>query len=123
MSGFCAALPGTLLTSLIGGGTASVASAYLLPAFAATCLSSATLRDSVFHVLGAFIGVIIIEIEFTSLAILGIPTLPVRLSGLHPGAGRRLGQHGPPVDQTLILLAGILFVYRRGRRTIRRPRT
>jgi ribose transport system permease protein len=74
VSGLCAALTGILLASLIGSGTASAADSYLLIAFAATFLGSATLRDGEFHILGTFIGVLIIGFGFNGLAIFGAPT-------------------------------------------------
>jgi ribose transport system permease protein len=53
---------------------ASAADSYLLNAFAATFLSSATLKDGEFHIPGTFIGVLIIAIGFNGLAIFGAPT-------------------------------------------------
>ena len=47
ISGVCAALTGTLLASRLGSGTTSAADSYLLTAFAAVFLGSATLRDGV----------------------------------------------------------------------------
>lgn len=70
----CASLTGILLASLIGSGTASAADSYLLNAFAATFLGSATLKDGEFHIPGTFIGVLIIGIGFNGLAIFGAPT-------------------------------------------------
>lgn len=72
--GLTAALTGILLASLIGSGTASAADSYLLNAFAATFLGSATLKDGEFHIPGTFIGVLIIGIGLNGLAILGAPT-------------------------------------------------
>ena len=65
---------GILLASLLGSGTSSAADAYLLTAFAAVFLGSATLRDGEFHILGTFIAVLIISIGFNGLAIFGTPT-------------------------------------------------
>lgn len=73
-SGMCAALTGILLASALGSGTTSAADSYLLTAFAAVFLGSATLRDGEFHVFGTFIGVLIIAIGFNGLAIFGAPT-------------------------------------------------
>lgn len=69
-----AGITGMLLASLIGSGTTSAADAYLLNAFAAVFLGSATLRDGEFHIIGTFIGVLIIGIGFNGLAIVGVPT-------------------------------------------------
>lgn len=74
MSGICAALTGILLASRLGSGTASAGDSYLLTAFAAVFLGSATLRDGEFHVLGTFIGALIIAFGFNGLNIFGAPT-------------------------------------------------
>lgn len=73
-TGACAALTGVLLASLLGSGTASAADSYLLDAFAAVFLGSATLRDGEFHILGTLIGVIIINTGFNGLSIFGADT-------------------------------------------------
>ena len=67
-------MTGVLLASLIGSGTTSAGDAYLLNAFAAVFLGSATLKDGEFHIPGTFIGVLIIGIGFNGLAIFGAPT-------------------------------------------------
>jgi ribose transport system permease protein len=74
VSGMCAALTGILLASRLGSGTASAADSYLLTAFAAVFLGSATLRDGEFHVLGTLIGGLIIAFGFNGLNIFGAPT-------------------------------------------------
>ena len=74
ISGMCAGLTGTLLASRLGSGTTSAADSYLLTAFAAVFLGSATLRDGEFHVLGTFIGTLIIVFGFNGLNIFGAPT-------------------------------------------------
>jgi ribose transport system permease protein len=74
LSGVCAALTGVLLASRLGSGTTSAADSYLLTAFAAVFLGSATLRDGEFHVLGTFIGTLIIVFGFNGLNIFGAPT-------------------------------------------------
>ena len=74
ISGICAGLTGTLLASRLGSGTTSAADSYLLTAFAAVFLGSATLRDGEFHVLGTFIGTLIIVFGFNGLNIFGAPT-------------------------------------------------
>lgn len=73
-SGVCAAITGILLASRLGSGTTSAADAYLLTAFAAVFLGSATLRDGEFHIFGTFVGVLIIAVGFNGLAIFGAPT-------------------------------------------------
>ena len=74
LSGVCAALTGVLLASRLGSGTTNAADAYLLTAFAAVFLGSATLRDGEFHILGTFIGTLIIVLGFNGLNIFGAPT-------------------------------------------------
>ena len=74
MSGMCAALTGILLASRLGSGTTSAADSYLLTAFAAVFLGSATLRDGEFHVFGTLVGALIIAIGFNGLNIFGAPT-------------------------------------------------
>lgn len=74
ISGVCAALTGILLASRLGSGTASAADSYLLSAFAAVFLGSATLRDGEFHVFGTFVGALIIAFGFNGLNIFGAPT-------------------------------------------------
>lgn len=73
-SGVCAALTGIMLSSLIGSGTLAAGDSYLLSAFAAVFLGSATLRDGEFHILGTVIGVIIINTGINGLSIFGAPT-------------------------------------------------
>ena len=74
VAGVCAALTGILLASSLGSGTTGAADSYLLTAFAAVFLGSATLRDGEFHVIGTCVGVLIIAIGFNGLAIFGAPT-------------------------------------------------
>lgn len=74
IAGMCAALTGILLASRLGSGTASAADSYLLTAFAAVFLGSATLRDGEFHVLGTLVGALIIAFGFNGLNIFGAPT-------------------------------------------------
>lgn len=74
ISGMCAALTGVLLASRLGSGTTSAGDSYLLTAFAAVFLGSATLRDGEFHVFGTLVGALIIAIGFNGLNIFGAPT-------------------------------------------------
>lgn len=73
-AGVCAALTGTLLSALLGSGTLAAADGYLLDAFAAVFLGSATLRDGEFHIVGTFVGVLIIAVGFNGLSIFGAPS-------------------------------------------------
>lgn len=74
VAGLCAAVTGILLASSLGSGTTSAADSYLLTAFAAVFLGSATLRDGEFHIIGTLFGGLIIAIGFNGLAIFGAPT-------------------------------------------------
>jgi ribose transport system permease protein len=74
VAGVCAALTGILLASSLGSGTPAAADSYLLSAFAAVFLGSATLRDGEFHIIGTCVGVLIIAVGFNGLAIFGAPT-------------------------------------------------
>jgi ribose transport system permease protein len=74
IGGVCAALTGILLASLLGSGTVSAADGYLLDSFAAVFLGAATLRDGEFHIIGTFIGVLVVNIGFNGLSLFGTPT-------------------------------------------------
>ncbi|MBX3194476.1 MAG: ABC transporter permease [Schumannella sp.] len=74
VAGVCAALTGIMLSSLLGSGTSSAANGYLLNAFAAVFLGSATLRDGEFHIVGTLVGVLIIVVGFNGLSIFGAPS-------------------------------------------------
>lgn len=74
VAGMCAAITGILLSSRVGSGTIGAADGYLLDAFAAVFLGSATLRDGEFHIVGTLVGVLIIAVGFNGLAIFGAPT-------------------------------------------------
>ncbi len=74
ITSMCASITGILLASLIGSGTSAAADGYLMPAFAAVFLGSATLKDGDFHIVGTLIGVLFISIGFNGLAIFGVPT-------------------------------------------------
>lgn len=71
--GVCAAATGILLSAQIGSGTPGSGDGYLLSAFAAVFLGSATLRDGEFHIVGTLIGVIIINVGINGLSIFGAP--------------------------------------------------
>lgn len=74
ISGACAALGGALLAALLNSGTLGAADGYLLQAFAAVFLGSATLKDGEFHMIGTLVGVLIIAIGDNGLAIVNAPT-------------------------------------------------
>jgi len=73
-AGFCAALTGILLSSLLGSGTLGAGDGYLLDAFAAVFLGSATIREGQFHIMGTLVGVLILAVGFNGLSIFGAPT-------------------------------------------------
>jgi ribose transport system permease protein len=73
-AGVGAALTGILLASLLGSGTVSAADGYLLDSFAAVFLGAATLRDGEFHIVGTLIGVLVVNIGFNGLSLVGTPT-------------------------------------------------
>ncbi|MGD9914937.1 MAG: ABC transporter permease, partial [Rhizobiaceae bacterium] len=74
IAGFCAALTGILLSSLLGSGTLGAGDGYLLDAFAAVFLGSATIREGQFHIMGTLVGVLILAVGFNGLSIFGAPT-------------------------------------------------
>lgn len=73
IAGLGAAITGILLASLLGSGTVSSGDGYLLDAFAAVFLGAATLRDGEFHIIGTLVGVLIVNIGFNGLSLLGTP--------------------------------------------------
>lgn len=72
-AGMCAAAAGVLLASQLSSGMVSSGDGYLLDAFAAVFLGSATLRDGKFHIVGTLIGVLIVNIGFNGLSLVGTP--------------------------------------------------
>jgi ribose transport system permease protein len=74
IAGGLAAITGVMLASSLGSGTVSAADSYLLDSFAAVFLGSATLRDGEFHIIGTLIGVLVVNIGFNGLSLVGTPT-------------------------------------------------
>lgn len=74
ISGACSAITGSLLASVMGTGTSSAGDAYMMNSFACVYVGSATLKDGEFHIIGTLIGVLIIQLGFNGLSILGIAT-------------------------------------------------
>jgi ribose transport system permease protein len=72
--GVLAAVTGMMITSLIGSGASDAGDSYLLSAFAAVFLGSATFHAGRFNITGTVVGVLIIQIVFDGLAIFGQPT-------------------------------------------------
>jgi ribose transport system permease protein len=74
IAGLGAGLAGTLLSSQLGSGMVGSGDGYLLDALAAVFLGSATLRDGKFHILGTLVGVLIVNIGFNGLGLIGTDT-------------------------------------------------
>lgn len=74
IAGVCAATTGVFLASLLGSGTVSAGDGYLLDSFAAVFLGAATLRHGEFHILGTLIGVLVVNVGFNGLSLMGTPT-------------------------------------------------
>jgi len=74
IAGVCAAITGILLASLLGSGTVSAGDGYLLDSFAAVFLGAATLRDGDFHIIGTLVGVLVVNVGFNGLSLMGTPT-------------------------------------------------
>jgi ribose transport system permease protein len=71
----CAALGGLMAASVLGAGRPQgVGDTYLLNAFAAVFIGASTLRPGKFHILGTFIGVLLIGVIDNGLSIMGVPT-------------------------------------------------
>ena len=62
------------MAARLGSGEPTAGDGYLLEAFAAVFLGSAALRDGEFHIIGTFIGVLLVGVAFNGLGILGAPT-------------------------------------------------
>jgi ribose transport system permease protein len=73
ISGMCAALAAIAHTARAGSATPSAGVNFLLPAFAAAFLGSATLRRGEFHIVGTVIGVYLIATGSAGFVILGAP--------------------------------------------------
>ena len=70
----CAAICGIILTARIGSGMVTAGDSFLLSAFAASFLGASVVRDGQFHIVGTFVGVLIVSIAANGLAILGAPS-------------------------------------------------
>lgn len=73
ISGMTAAIAGIAHTARAGSATPSAGVTFLLPAFAAAFLGSATLRRGEFHIWGTVIGVYLIATGTAGFVILGAP--------------------------------------------------
>lgn len=69
-----AGIAGIVLTARIGSAQVTAGDGYLLAAFAACYLGASVLRDGEFHILGTFVGVLIVTVATNGFAILGAPS-------------------------------------------------
>lgn len=72
ISGTLAAFGGVMLASNLGAGQPDAASAYLFQAFTACFIGAATLRDGEFHIVGTFVGVVILGVLANGLILIGV---------------------------------------------------
>ncbi|WP_345383812.1 ABC transporter permease [Pseudonocardia yuanmonensis] len=72
LSGLLAGLGGLMLTSSLGVGNPTAAVSYLLPAFAASFIGAATLREGQFHVGGTIVGVLMLSFLANGLVVTGV---------------------------------------------------
>jgi ribose transport system permease protein len=72
--GLCAALTGVVLCTIVGSGQVTGGDGFTMEAFAAGFLGSAVLREGQFHILGTFVGVIIVALGFDGLTLVGVPS-------------------------------------------------
>ncbi len=71
----CAGLGGLMAASVLGAGRPQgVGDGYLLNAFAAVFIGASTLRPGKFHILGTFVGVLLIGVINNGLSVMGVPT-------------------------------------------------
>jgi ribose transport system permease protein len=71
----CAALGGLMAASVLGAGRPQgVGDTYLLNAFAAVFIGASSLRPGKFHIVGTFIGVMLIGVINNGLSVMGVPT-------------------------------------------------
>ena len=73
LSGLCSAIAGIVLTSTVLSASALQGTHYLLDAFGACFIGAATLRIGQFHILGTFVGVLIVVVAINGLLILMVP--------------------------------------------------
>ena len=72
LSGVLAGLGGLMLASSLGVGNPTSAVSYLLPAFAASFIGAATLREGQFHVGGTIVGVLMLSFLANGLVVTGV---------------------------------------------------
>lgn len=71
--GVCASVSGILLAAQLGSGQPTGAVGLLLSAFAAAFLGSATWREGEFHIAGTVVGVLVLGVVFSGLALTNAP--------------------------------------------------
>jgi ribose transport system permease protein len=71
-AGLLAATTGVLITAEIGSGQIVAGDSFTLSSFAAVFLGSAVLREGDFHIVGTFVGVLLVAVGFNGLAIMGV---------------------------------------------------
>lgn len=69
-----AGIAGIVLSARIGSAQVTAGDGYLLGAFAACFLGASVLRDGEFHIVGTFVGVLIVTVATNGFAILGAPS-------------------------------------------------
>lgn len=74
IAALCAAVGGILLAARIGSGQVTAGDGFLLSGFAAVFLGASVVRDGEFHILGTFVGVLIVTVATNGLSILGAPS-------------------------------------------------
>jgi|SRR5579859_233706 len=74
MSALLAACGGMLISAQLGSGEPTAGDGYLLDAFAAGFLGSGFYRAGEFSIPGTVVGVLILQVGYTGLAVLGQPT-------------------------------------------------
>ncbi len=74
MSAVLATSGGILLSTQLGSGEPTAGNVYLLDAFAAAFLGTGFYRSGEFSIPGTIIGVLILQVGYTGLAVLGQPT-------------------------------------------------
>lgn len=72
LSGTLAGLCGVMLASSLGVGNPTSGLSYLLPAFAASFIGAATLRDGQFHIGGTVVGVLMLSFLANGLVVAGV---------------------------------------------------
>ena len=98
-----AALAGVILASRVSSGQITAGDGFLLSAYAAAFLGSAVLRDGEFHILGTFIGVMVVAVGQNGLSLMDVPAyvrfmftgaVLIIAVALSTGARRAVGEAG-----------------------------